>query len=324
METPGPTAWRGRLFQATGTEPARRALLIGLPALVALLLAYSLGFDLPRARASAREEWQRQLSEMADDRRDGIDRWIAEQFGDAATIAGFPTTARVLDEAGGAAQREHARQFLTQTARAQDFRAIWIVDASGRVCAGSDAAGELDDTLRLAAARTITSGRNNCDLGRRGSGPPFVIFVAPISEGAARQVRGAVLIEVDAARNLYPLLGVQPLSTRTSETLLVRRDGGSVVFLSPLRRRSDPPLSLRLPLSTRLAANDALLAPAAFGEHVDYAGVPVFAATRALEGAAWGLVVKIDREEALAPAFARVRRRAAVGGARPLPTRRRS
>jgi PAS domain S-box-containing protein len=283
--------------------------------MVALLLAYSLAFDLPRARASAREEWQRQLSEMAEDRRAAMDRWIAEFYGDAATIAGFPTTARILDEAGDAHQREHARLFLTQTARAQDFGAIWIVDASGRMGAGSDAAGELDDTLRLAAARTITSGRNNCDLVRRGSGSPTVIFAVPISDGATSPVKGAVLIEVDAARNLYPLLGAQPLSTRSSETLLVRREGGSVVFLSPLRRRADPPLSLRLPLTARLAANDALLLRATFGEYVDYAGVPVFASTRALEGAGWGLVVKIDREEALAPALAGVRRRAAIAGA---------
>ena len=59
--------------------------------------------------------------------------------------------------------------------------------------------------------------------------------------------RGAVLIESDAARYLYPLLGPQPLSTRTSETLLVRRDGPAVVFLSPLRRRAAPPLSMASP-----------------------------------------------------------------------------
>ncbi len=315
METPGPIAWRGRLFRATRAGPFRTALFVGLPALVALLLAYSLGFDLPRARESAREQWQRQLSAMADDRRTAIDRWITEQFGDAATIAGFPTTARVLDEPGDAHQREHARLFLTQTARAQDFRAIWIVDASGRVNAASDAAGEPDEALRLVAAKTISSGRNSCELTRRAPLSPTAVFAVPVSDAAAGGVKGAILIETDAARNLYPLLGVQPLSTRSGETLLVRRDGSSVVFLSPLRRRPDPPLTLKLPLSAGLAAGDALLVRVAFGERVDYAGVPVFAATRGLAGAAWGLVVKIDRAEALAPALAGVRRRAAVAGA---------
>ena len=315
MATPGPFGLRSRLFPGIGADSPRLALFLGLPALVALLLVYLLGFDLPRSTEGAREEWRRQLSAMADDRRTAIDRWIRELFGDAATIAGFPTTARIVEEAGAGPHREHAREFLTQSAKAQDFRAIWIVDASGRVSAGSDAAGDLDDALRLVSAQTLASGRRFCDLRRRSSASPSVIVGVPISGGAGDRFKGAVLIEVDAAANLYPLLGVAPLSTRTSETLLVRREAGSIVFLSPLRRRADPPLSLRLPLSGRLAARDALLARGGFGEYVDYSGVPVFAAIRGLESAAWGLVVKIDRAEALAPAMTGVRRRAAVAGA---------
>ncbi len=50
-----------------------------------------------------------------------------------------------------------------------------------------------------------------------------------------------------------------------------------------------------------LAARSAVQGRKTFGEFTDYRGIPVLAATRPIRGTTWGLVVKVDRSEALAP-----------------------
>jgi PAS domain S-box-containing protein len=82
--------------------------------------------------------------------------------------------------------------------------------------------------------------------------------------------------------------------------LLVRAQGSDTLSLSPLRFRSDPPLTFHRPQSLQgLAATSALKGHEAFAQYDDYRGVPVIAVTRRLDRAPWGLVVKVDKAEAL-------------------------
>jgi PAS domain-containing protein len=111
---------------------------------------------------------------------------------------------------------------------------------------------------------------------------------------------------MDGREFLFDLLGREPLATLTGESLLVLREGTDVVFLSPLRHG---PSRERLPMGTRnLAAVAALAGQEGFGSFKDYRGVDVLAAVRPIRDTGWGLVVKIDRDEALESANADVRR----------------
>jgi PAS domain S-box-containing protein len=76
------------------------------------------------------------------------------------------------------------------------------------------------------------------------------------------------------------------------------RKGDEVFFLSPLR---NGPAGLHQVLNRPgFAAKAALEGRRTFGEYIDYRGVRVLAATRGIPLTGWGLVTKIDREEALA------------------------
>lgn len=92
----------------------------------------------------------------------------------------------------------------------------------------------------------------------------------------------------------------------TGETLFARQDAsGNAQFLTPLRYDPNPNLSRTIPLShdqvpiTRaLLRQEAYLSDSAI---VDYRGVPVLAATAYIDELSWGLVAKIDRDDALQP-----------------------
>jgi PAS domain S-box-containing protein len=91
---------------------------------------------------------------------------------------------------------------------------------------------------------------------------------------------------------------------KTGETILAKRDEhGDALFLMPTRFDKQAALRLVIPKQevekpiTRIFQGiyDVL------SDSVDYRGVPVLAATRHVEDTDWGIVVKIDRDEAFAP-----------------------
>jgi PAS domain S-box-containing protein len=98
-----------------------------------------------------------------------------------------------------------------------------------------------------------------------------------------------------------PAARTGPLPTASGEALLARKDEKGIAFVSPLRHRAARPLSFRVSAEVSpLAARAAVEGWESFGKYVDYRGVPVLAAARRISGTPWGLVAKIDEDEALA------------------------
>jgi PAS domain S-box-containing protein len=274
-----------------------------LAAALAAAVAYlALGFA-PRERARAVDRWRAQLSAMADDRRAAIDRWLLEGLSHAQTLSAYPSVRRLAARgttSPGEDTRPHIREVLSSVVGNADYRSAAVLDAEGRLLVKWGAALPDESTCLLLARRAMETDRPLAELHRHGDATPLVQFVAPIRNEANGPRTGVVLLTADPEAWLYPFLRHRPLASQTEETLLVRRDGDSALFLSPLRRRSDPPLSLRVPLAASLAASTALRGSEEFGEFVDYHGDVVLAATRKLQNAPWGLVAKVDRGEALA------------------------
>lgn len=90
----------------------------------------------------------------------------------------------------------------------------------------------------------------------------------------------------------------------TGEILLAKRNNaGDAVFLTPLRFDVGAALQGAIPRER----DDIPVIPAVYGheglltaDFVDYRGEPVFAASRFIESMEWGVVVKINKKEALA------------------------
>ncbi len=101
---------------------------------------------------------------------------------------------------------------------------------------------------------------------------------------------------------------MRAISSKSAETLLVRRDGDHVLFLNKLRFRSGPPLTTRLPLRREEApAVRAVLGVSGEFAGRDYRGVKVLSDIRSIPGTDWHLVAKMDMSEVLAEAHSRGR-----------------
>jgi PAS domain S-box-containing protein len=139
---------------------------------------------------------------------------------------------------------------------------------------------------------------------RPGEGAESLHLLTPVVDGD--RVLGVVVLELDPARLLHVATDAQGLGA-TCETVLVRRDRDEVVFINPLRRHGEGLLRRGLAQADG-PTQSSLRGESGQGLATDYAGVKVVAAWRYLPALDWGIVAKMDEDEAFAPAHQLARR----------------
>jgi PAS domain S-box-containing protein len=130
---------------------------------------------------------------------------------------------------------------------------------------------------------------------------PYISVVVPISAPDQDGHLGAVILFINAARSLYPVVQSWPFPSKTANTLLVRRDGDSVLVLNNLRRQPNTALKLRIPLSrTEAPSVMAVLGREGLVESKDYRGIDVVSSIFAVPKSPWFIVTNQDAAEVYA------------------------
>ncbi|MGZ6971405.1 MAG: PAS domain S-box protein, partial [Thermoanaerobaculia bacterium] len=281
---------------------------LGLLSLVFTFAAAAVGFFavfVPRERRTAIEAWRVALSFRGDVLRDNLDRIIAKDQADARMLAVLPDARALLSGALTAPQAEACRgrllDVLRPLAEVLGSRGVALQDAAGKPVVS---AGSLPPGLGATDVETnvVRGCREEVEFARDDRGRPLLTYTSPVVARPGGETRGCAVVAVDPEGSVYALLGAQVVPGPTSEAVLVQRGGDQILFLSPLRHSRAAPLTLRLPIGgAAFAARLALEGQESFGAFVDYRGVPVLAAVRGLKSAPWGLIVKVDEDEALAP-----------------------
>ena len=216
-------------------------------------------------------------------------------------IAGQKTVRQLLKD-----ERRSLFRCSTMTKGSYGYSGVYVLDREGRLVSQAAGSPEMPPTLGAAGRAAIERGQFQVDWLPGGPGGSSLGFVAPVPGKGERNAAGqrvmnplgAVALIVNPYETLFPLVTAETVPTKTGETVLLMRKGDEVFFLSPLRNGS---AGLHEVLDRPdFAPKAALEGRWTFGEYIDYRGVRVLAATRRIPLTGWGLVTKIDREEALA------------------------
>ncbi len=328
-------------MNATSTEGNRSAPL-GSYWILVLLVAVCLGIGvathlfLKSERARDLNQWQVRLSIVADSRKAAVDDWLGQHWEIIRGLAENASLQIYMSELslmqGGAAdavepEAEYLEALLTATAQQGGFMpkssaggvdanversgqaGLALVDADGNMLASTQdmlpPKGRFQAAMEEAAKGEPVLMDVFETIGGRGIGfvmPVYGVQQSPESSGPLGFVVGIKLME-DGFFNLLK----QPGDTsQTAETLLVRQEGSVVQYMSPAR--DEEPFKRTMAMNTEgLAAAYALLHPGGFAEQADYKGDRVLVTGRAVDGAPWVVVRKIDIAEAFSATNNRIR-----------------
>ena len=261
-------------------------------------------------RDSCRTEAEHRLAAVADLKVGELSMWRKERLGDANVFyknnAFSGLVRRSIERPQDLPLQEELRCWISRVQASYHYDRIALLDAAGNKLMMVSDTGEPLSTLTYQKAREAQlSGQVTfVDFypNEYNQKVYFRLFV-PIFDGqAGRRPLGVLMLRIDPNAYLYPFIQRWPTPSETAETLLIRREGNQAVFLNELKFQKNTALALRVPLnSTDLPAVKAALGQHGIVEGVDYRGVPVLAAVRAVANSPWFLVAKIDAAEVFAP-----------------------
>ncbi|UJB65521.1 sensor domain-containing diguanylate cyclase [Acidovorax sp. YS12] len=234
--------------------------------------------------------------------------WRRQHIADAAALTDdslFAQAAARWHAAPGEALQEPLRERLRSFVEHGRYSAAFWVDLQGALRLGPQGAlqGTLAPPERQALRQALAAAEPAAVELHRDAAFAFAIFgvLAPVFDGDTPL--GAVWLVSDARTQLYPQVETWPSASRSAESLLVERDGDELVYLSPLRHRSDAPLSLRQAMAP---GRDVVVQAVAGARGVvygsDYRGQEVLAMASAVPDSPWVLVSKLDVDEAFVDA----------------------
>lgn len=227
-------------------------------------------------------------------------------------------------EGGEPAQKAYLRNLLIFTAQRAGFAAPSPVTAipanvqpegkNGLAIIDVRTAGIVVSTVMDSATRDMMQenvqaapkGQETLiDIQKDKDGTPYIGFIVPIysiqgDRNASSQIGWVVGIKT-VDEKLFSLLKHPGITENTLETLLVRKDKSTLEYLSPLQDGAAE-MSKEAPFDTAALAEAALVDVSGnfISDKKDYRGKTVLATSRSIANAPWTLIVKIDRQEALA------------------------
>ncbi len=193
-------------------------------------------------------------------------------------------------------------QLLDSLNSVKNIHELLILDLDGSIVACTDPVENQQKLQEKSYFREGLTRSSFIDVTRdRHKNELITVLTAPIQSGS--KMVGMLVMAVNAA-DLINIVNDHTGLGESGETTVAKRDAnGDALFIVPLRHDANAALNRRIsaessnsPIIQALRGNEGM-----FDHLLDYQKNEVISATRYIERTGWGLVVKIDKVEALAP-----------------------
>jgi PAS domain S-box-containing protein len=253
------------------------------------------------------KEQEKNLSAIASLKIQEIVNWHRERIGDASAIKDNQPLIKEINQFFRDSKEPEIRRDLTKWVesvyKSHDYSSVLLVDTLLKVrlsvtpfdtVAGDAITDELHDALGKNMIVMTDLHRSRCvsyvhlDL----------IIPLTITGQIENKPFGFIILRVDPEKILFPLVKTWPTPSKSSETLILRRQGDSIIYLNDLRHQHNTALNLKMSLSnTNLLAAKAVNGYEGFYEGIDYRNKPVVGYLSRIPGLPWFMVAKVDKEE---------------------------
>ncbi|MCK9209902.1 MAG: PAS domain S-box protein [Ignavibacteriaceae bacterium] len=203
------------------------------------------------------------------------------------------------------AQRQ-LRTWLSHFKTAHEYNKVRLLDTKGVVrFALPDSPVPNSSFFENKVSETIKSGKITITDFYRNEYDQHIylnILVPILDPKNNKRVNGVLSLRIDPESYLYSYIRSWPTPSKTSETMIVRREGDDVLYLNEVKLKKNTALSYRVSLQNKnIAAVKAVLGKEGIVESIDYKNVPVLAYLQKIPNSPWFIVAKIDLAEVYAP-----------------------
>ena len=287
-------------------------------AFIALVLLAAGTWLLLGARDAAHGAVRENIEAVSELKATHVEQWRRERLADAAEFAVNSSFAETVEHVLEERRREDIDRVTSRLLSLREREQLadaTIIDTKGRIRLSLSGHADHIYPERHGILESALQDRRPTltDVHADPDGKDFhVDAIAPLVSRTGELI-GAIVLENQLDRVLYPMLGTWPTNSRTAETLLIKRFDDAAVVLNKLRREPRSALKLSIPLTAvDVPAVQAALGKTGFVVGKDERGIPVLAVIRPIADSSWLLITQIETEEALADWHARATLTAAL------------
>jgi PAS domain S-box-containing protein len=295
----------------TISRPVSSLSVILFAVLTAIIIVAGYAYYL-NGKKQIRQSQEANLGIIANLKAEQLINWREERIADARTIAEGPFFLINYEEWLNAGRKnDQYKKLLIKRLMVYQadnkYHSVAILDKNGKINLGTDeqysATGIcLSDNFKkiIRTGKIIFGDFYFCSYSHK----ILLDVLAPIisQQGGNNILLGVLVLTIDPNEYLYPLLQSWPALSKTSETLLVRREGDYAVYLNELRHKNGTALSLRMPASEqKLPAAMALRGQEGIVNGYDYRGIAVLGFIKHIPDSNWYMIVKTDYSEVYSP-----------------------
>jgi PAS domain S-box-containing protein len=255
-------------------------------------------------------ERENDLSVIATMKINQILTWRNERVEDARVISNDKPLIRSLEiflNSGNKISKSELVNWMKSVRNEYDFTNVLIADTLFKIRLSVDPS---DFFLGDSIKKEMKAGRSShniimTDLHRSKEVHYIHIdILIPLFDSVGKNLLPVanIILRIDPKKVLFPLLQSWPTRSKSSETLLLRKEGDSVLYLNDLHYAENTALKLKLPLNNlTLLAAKAANGVEGVVEGMDYRNKAVVGSLHKIDGTNWFMVAKIDKEELLLP-----------------------
>lgn len=282
--------------------PKIKLQLAGIIILLSIILVFSGYYYYQQEKQHHKKEKYNELAAVGKLKADQISNWLSERMSEAtffSTSTPYPQyIGRMV--AGDKESERLYKSILSRIMPEKRYQNIYILDANADlVFSYYPGFNQVDPVTKGFASEVFTTGNiviqdfYYCNTHNE---IHFEIF-APVKD-ENQKIIASVVFRMNPNDYLYPLISTNPTPSWSEESYLVKQDGDSVSFLSPLRYMDNSMLQVKTPLDKAdITAVSAIEGEEGIREGVDYRNENVFSDIRKISGREWYIITEIDRKE---------------------------
>src|ERR1035437_3252821 len=278
--------------------------IIALLAILSLVIVAAGYFYYKSEESSIRQQKYNELKTIADLKESQIEQWLKERNSDVKVVIQSPFFRNGiynwLQDTSNVQLKDNIIEELQSVRKELGYENIFIVSTNGHQLLSAKAGLEELDPLTkqkiIEASIKKEIVFTDFYFCQKENKIQYDIIAPIIYNG--NKTNAIMLFRLDPNDYLFSVIEIWPTHSKSAETVLIRAEKDSVLFLNELRHRKDTALKLKIPLTrTEAPAVQAALGHTGLFEGIDYRGVEVLSYIKKISGTNWIMLAKIDKSE---------------------------